>query len=361
MNFPGLVRALSLFLVLILGAFPGRTAGPAVETVPLRESPAIHLEEKSHQTLDALQIKDDASIVLTHCTDITISCCDLHSIELIECSSVTIRNCWIHDSARCGVQTYHCHDVVVEGCRLERVASGVYAMDSKDIQVAGNFERNVQGPFPRGQMTQFDNVTGGHCAVRGNYAINDVGQSTPEDVINMYQSRGDAGAPILIEDNYLVGDPTQGSAGKSKSGSGIMLGDCGGAHLLCRRNVVLAAGQVGICVAGGIFISVEDNLILGGRSDVSNNGLYAWNQSKAPSHHVTIARNRVSWIDHNGEETSWWNGGGIADQKLADNHFADESLAAAIPPPPSTAPFPPHPYVTTDSAGHSVIRLPWQP
>ncbi|MEI9894035.1 MAG: right-handed parallel beta-helix repeat-containing protein [Chthoniobacter sp.] len=348
-------------MMVTAGAIPGPAAEPVVETVVLRPSPAIHAEEKNHETFDALQIQEDASIVLSHCTDITISCCDLRSIELVECSRVTIRNCWIHDSPHCGVQTYHAHDLVVEGCRLEQVATGVYAMDSKDIQVTGNFGRNVQGPFPRGQLAQFDNVTGAHCAIRGNYAIHDAGQSTPEDVINLYQSKGEAGAPILVEDNYLVGDPVKGSAGKSKTGSGIMLGDVGGAHLLCRHNVILSAGQVGIGVAGGTFITVEDNLILGTRSDVSNNGLYAWNQSKAPSHHIVIARNHISWIDRNGEETSWWDGGGIDDLKLADNHFADESLSAAIPAPPSKPPFPPHPYVTTDAAGHSVIRLPWKP
>ncbi|MDR3403508.1 MAG: right-handed parallel beta-helix repeat-containing protein [Chthoniobacter sp.] len=361
MNSSLFLRALMLPALVITTFATGRAAEPVVAAVALRDSPAIHLEGKDHQTFDALHIQEDASVTLSHCSDITISCCNVHSVELVECARVTIRNCWIHDSARCGVQTYHCRDLVVEGCRLEHVATGVYAIDSQDIQVTGNFGRNVQGPFPRGQLAQFDNVSGAHCAIRGNYAINDASQSNPEDVINIYQSKGEAGAPILIEDNYLVGDPVKGSAGKSKTGSGIMLGDVGGTHLLCRRNVVLSAGQVGIGVAGGTFINVEDNLILGGRSDVSNNGLYAWNQSKAPSHHVVIARNRVSWFDRNGEETSWWNGGGIADQTLTDNQFADESLASAIPAPPSEAPFPPHPYVTTDTAGHGVIRLPWKP
>ena len=32
-------------------------------------------------------------------------------------------------------------------------------------------------------------------------------------------------SPILIEDNYLTGDPSEGSTGVSKSGSGTMLSE----------------------------------------------------------------------------------------------------------------------------------------
>jgi hypothetical protein len=346
---------------MIFGVAAAIPAEPVVQPVPLQASLAVRIEGKNHEAFDALRIKEDASIVLSHCTDITISCCDLHSIDLAECTHVIIRNCWIHDSPHCGVQTFHCQDVIVEGCRIEHVATGVYAVDSKDIQAAGNFVRNVQGPFPRGQMVQFDNVTGGKCAIRGNYAINEFGKSNPEDVINLYQSKGETGAPIVIEDNYLMGDPAKGSAGKSKTGSGIMLGDLGGAHLLCRRNIILSAGQVGLGVAGGTFIEVEDNLILGTRSEVSNNGLYAWNQSKVPSDHVVIARNRVNWVDQHGEQNPWWKGGGIGGLQVADNQFSDEKLAEVIPAPPSEAPFPPHPYVTNGSGDRAVIRLPWKP
>jgi len=356
------VPCAQLLIVLMTGlTMVGKAATPPVETVALRESPVIHVDGKNHQVFDGLRIKENDSIVLTQCSDVIISCCDLHSIKLVQCTRVTIRNCWIHDSPNCGVDTYQGRDLRIEGCRLERVASGVYALESRDVEVEGNFARNVQGPYPRGQMTQFNNVMGSKCAVRGNYAINDFGKSHPEDVINIFQSRGEAGGPIVIEDNYLVGDLAKGSQGKSKTGSGIMLGDLGGAYELCRRNVILSAGQAGMGVAGGTYIRVEDNLILGGRSDVSNTGLYAWNQSKKPSHDVTVAHNRVHWTDLHGEETSWWAGGGVGHLQLIENHFADESLATAIPPPPSQAPMPPHPYLATGAGGRSVIRLPWKP
>jgi hypothetical protein len=352
--------AITVSAVAVIPVASAATPSPDISPVTLRDSPAIQLEAKSQVILDALRIRQDPSIVLSHCRDITISCCELHSIKLIECTGVTIRNCWIHDSSRCGVETYHCRDLKVEGCRIENVATGLYAIDSSDIHFIGNFVRNVVGPFPRGQMVQFDNVTGRNCAIRGNYAVNEMGKSHPEDVINLYESRGEPGAPIVIEDNYVTGDPTRGSEGKSKTGSGIMLGDQGGAWLLCRHNIVLSAGQVGMGVAGGTDIRVEENLILGTRSNVSNVGLYAWNQSHAPSGKVTIIGNRVHWMDAQGESHGWWEGGNVDELELRENYFADDRLATSIPSPPSHAPFPPCPSVTTDKNGQHVVRIPWK-
>ena len=183
-------------------------------------------------------------------------------------------------------------------------------------------------------MVQFDNVTGAENFIRGNHAINEHGKSHPEDVINIYQSSGGKTSPILIEDNYLAGDPVRGSEGMSESGSGIMLGDSGGGHVLCRRNVILSAGQVGIGVAGGSFIRVEDNVIHGRKSNVSNVGLYVWNQSGQPSHHVSILRNRVLWVNRSGEDNPWWNGGKVENVEESGNRFGDATLSAEQPAPP---------------------------
>lgn len=349
--------------LLLLLALPLTSIGaikPEIAKITLTASEAIKWDDQKGKTLDALKIDADASIILWHCSDITITTCQLHSIELADCQRITIRNCWIHDSKRIAIAASASQQITVQGCRLENVCSGLYVENSQGIQVIGNFTRNVKGPFPRGQMVQFDNVRGPGNVIRGNYAINDAGKSCPEDVINIYMSHGEAKSPILVEDNYLLGDATKGSEGKSKTGSGIMLADCGGAHQVCRRNVIVDAGQVGLGVAGGTDIRVEDNLVLGGKSQVSNSGLYVWNQSKAPSSHIRVARNRVQWINNEGENTSWWDGGGSGPVELIDNHFADATLAKAIPPPPppSQAPMPPQPWVTL-VGGKPLIRLPW--
>ena len=341
---------------------PVRATRPVpIEPVNLTPSAAIQWEGRNHATLDAQRIAGSLSIRLENCSDIVISACELASVELAGCKNVTIRNSWIHDAPRIGVQISNSSKVLIQGCRFENVVSGVWAVDSQSIQVIGNFARNVQGPLPRGQLAQFDNVKGPGNAIRANYAINDLGKSHPEDVINLFKSAGEKDSPILIEDNYLTGDPVQGSQGKSQNGSGIMMADMGGAYQICRHNVILSAGQVGIGVAGGTNIRVEENLVYGQKSDVSNNGLYAWNQSGKPSDHVTIARNRVSWVNKDGEETSWWDGKNVQNLELIGNHFADATLPIAIPAPPSIAPMPPQPVLSENAKGEPVARLPWKP
>lgn len=333
-----------------------------VVSAPLVKSPAIRWEDKDHQAIESKLIADEQSIRLEHCSDIRISMCDLRSIELIGCTNITVANCWIHDSAHVGVTAGGCGSVTVQACRIERVASGVYAVDSKQVHVIGNFVRNVIGPMPRGQLAQFDTVTGADNVIRGNYCINERGKNHSEDDINLFKCRGTPESPIIIEDNYLTGDPAHGSEGMSKSGSGIMLGDYGGSHLLCRRNVVISAGQCGIGVAGGSHIRVEDNLIFGAKSDVSNVGLYAWNQSHLPSDHVTLTHNRVYWVMPSGEENSWWNGGGISELNQRDNQFADKSLAEHLPAAPSAAPMPPGLLEASKQPGAgAVVQVPWTP
>ncbi len=352
-----------LTAILTLAAFTWGCADDPVpfESVKLTTAPAINWELRNNETVDAQKIGGPLSIKLESCKGIVITACDLNSIELIDCEDITIRNCWIHDSERIAVQAGACRNLIVEGCRMENVVSGVYAVGGHGIRVLGNFARNMKGPFPRGQAAQFDAVTGTNNAISNNYVINERGKSMPEDCINLYQSAGTAESPILVENNYLTGDPVAGSLDKSPNGSGIMMGDQGGAHILCRKNTILSAGQMGIGVAGGHFIRVEDNYILGLKSNVTSQGMYVWNQSKQPCDHITLARNRVHWVNKEGEEFSFWNGGGATDLTETDNHFSDATLLSeAQPQPPSQAPLPPKPWISVSTDGSKKARVGWQ-
>jgi len=330
-----------------------------VESVKLTESPVIEWKGKNNETIDAKIIGGPLSIRLEHCSGIVISCCDLGSISLSGCKDITIRNCWIHDSVRVGVAIGGSSKVHIEGCRMENVSSGVYALDSQSIQVVGNFVRNVQGPMPRGQLSQFDKVSGPDNVVRDNYAINERGKSRPEDMINVYQSTGTEKSPILVENNYLMGDPVNGSEGKSGSGTGIMLGDGGGEHILCRKNVIISPGQVGIGVAGGRFIRVESNIVYGKQSNVSNVGLFVWNCSKKPSDHVKVVGNRVNWVNKKGANNSSWDAHNVEAVEWTDNQIPDTTLPATLPAPPSKAPSPPKLWTSVNASGTTVARVPW--
>ena len=349
----------SLVFACLCGAVPG-FGQTAWETPKMNTGEEAAMERQDGKTIQYVRFGNDESISLEGCRDISIYCCDAHSIVLRNCESIRIMNCWIHGSKAPGVHVEKCKGVMIQGCRLDDVASGVYALDSEGIQVTGCYCENVKGPMPRGQFVQFDNVKGPGSLIQGNYCMNYSGHSTPEDVVSMFESEGTKESPILIERNYFLGDPQRGSAGKSATGSGIMLGDYGGAFIVCRNNVVLNAGQVGIGVAGGSSIRVEGNLVSGESSEVSNVGIYTWNQSKKPGADITVIRNRVFWKDQHGELNGFWNGHGFENLEVQENEFTDTGLANVIPPPPSAAPIPPKPFPHT-KAGVSVVEFPWGP
>ncbi|MEM9418861.1 MAG: right-handed parallel beta-helix repeat-containing protein [Planctomycetota bacterium] len=295
------------------------------------QQPAPHepivLHNQTGITFRSLKIEGDISITLENCKDITIISCDLRSIRASGVDNLRIYNSHLHDSENNAVSLDGCHDVVIQGNLIENVATGVYAHQSTAVQVVGNLCFDVQGPFPRGQLVQFDKVTGLDNLIMGNIAANRHGQSNPEDMVNLYQSVGTAESPIRVELNYLAGDPDVGSEDKSESGSGIMLGDGGGQHQVCFNNTLINPGQVGIGVAGGGDIQVLNNTIVGGRSNVANVGLYTWHQyAEANVGPVLVADNRVQWINAKGLSNPYWNGDGFTKVTRQNNTFGNTDL-----------------------------------
>jgi len=261
--------------------------------------------------------RSEAAITLRNCRDVTITGCrfrniDANAIRLFECKGIRIIDNRMTDlgdgKPKMAVYAFRCDGVLIESNRIERVESGAYLCECRGIRFIGNYVEDVRGPMPRGQMVQFDKVKGPGNEVSHNYALNHRTGARPEDMISMYKSHGTAESPILISHNYLMGDPKDGSAGKSGSGSGIMLGDGGGSHILCADNVLNAPGQVGIGVASGADITVRGNLVYGPKSDVSNVGIYVWNQYKEKGGDIRIVGNTVAWSNARGQHSSFWQG-----------------------------------------------------
>lgn len=352
----GLMSAILPFTTTGAQTYEGRKARTAVLTP---QGPLV-LRGRKDQVIQALKITAPegkppaAGLLIENGENLTIQCCEISPGEAVGIAvshsrGIRIVNNWIHDTGKkLSISLYKCSDVLVQGNRLERGASGVYALECTGIKVIGNYVEDVQGPFPRGQLAQFDKVTGEGNVIAHNYGVNFAGRSTPEDMINIYKSEGTEKSPILIEKNFLCGDPEKGSADKSRSGSGIMLGDGGGRHILCRENTLFAPGQVGIGVCGGSHITVERNLIYGDRSNVANVGLYVWNQSKAPGSDIGVRGNTVAWRNSRGDNSSFWKGerdGGFERVTIENNRWDAWAFFKASPlRPPSARPWPPQPF-----------------
>ena len=204
--------------------------------------------------------KLSAPIVWNGISGQTISGIDIenapgNSIELTNCKNITIQNSKIAHSKGIGIKLYNCTNITITNCFIDSVSSGVNACASTGIKFEHNQVRNVLGPMPRGQMIQFDAVTGGGNSISYNVGENIAGQSFPEDEISLYKSNGLPNDPIVIAGNRIRG------GGPSNSGGGIMTGDAGGSYVIVKDNILVNPGQYGIAISSGTNITVQNNKV----------------------------------------------------------------------------------------------------
>jgi hypothetical protein len=224
-------------------------------------------------------------------------------IHLQNCYNIIIRNCKLGPSKQTGVEVYKCRNITIDSCYMFNISTGLYAEQSSSIQFKYNSVKNVQGPYPKGAMVQYDNVSGTGNRVLYNRCENISGASNPEDAISMYKSNGTADDPILITGNWIRG------GGPSKNGGGIMTGDNGGSYIIANDNILVNPGNYGIGIAGGTNIQILNNKIYSSRTTVSNVGVYIWNQSNSGCSLNTISGNLVNWTSLLGEFNNSWNNG----------------------------------------------------
>jgi hypothetical protein len=245
-------------------------------------------------------------------------------VTIINCSNVVVRNCLITHCTNEAVHVESSSNVSITSNRFEYVSSGVWALSSTQIRVTYNQCLNVQGPFPRGQLAQFDKCYGSNNCINFNLGQNVLGQSNPEDEISIFQSNGTSNSPIQIIGNEIRG------GGPSGSGGGIMTGDGGGSYILVTNNILVDPGQYGIGIAGGDHVQVLSNKIYGKQQPFTNVGIYVWNQTELPCGSHVVTGNQVRWYNSSGVENPGWNNGncGTVDGWDANDWHAnlDESL-----------------------------------
>ena len=241
---------------------------------------------------------------------------------------VTVRDSYVHDTVGNGVATDGVDAVTVTGTTFARNSSGGYFLVSTHVRFERNAALDVQGPGPRGQLVQFDKVTGDGNVVRCNVMENHAGKSVPEDGINMFSSTGTAASPILVEGNRIKG------GGPSMSGGGILLGDGGGAYEISRANVLADPGQYGTAVAGGSHMVIDGNRVFARKQPFTNTGIYVWDQYASSCTDVTVKGNVVDWTNRDGAKNPWWNGGNCAATTETGNDWSaslDATIVDAVP------------------------------
>ncbi|MGZ3751605.1 MAG: right-handed parallel beta-helix repeat-containing protein [Mucilaginibacter sp.] len=275
--------------------------------------------------------KSVSPIAMTNAHNITISGDSINGgdqvcLSLKNCHDIHITRCYFGNSTRVGVFLYQCANIQIDDCYVTKLAGGVYAVDSYAISVTNCEGRNMMGPFPRGQFVQFNNVRGPRCRVNNNKFENILGQSNPEDAINIYKCNGTPDDPIQVYHNKIRG------GGPSNSGSGIMLGDTGGSYIVAKDNVLVNPGQVGMAIAGGDHISIINNTIYSKRQNFTNVGLYIWAQANAACSFDEIHGNHVNWTKKDGSKNHKWNGANCGDVKGWEDNELDARLDESILP-----------------------------
>lgn len=199
----------------------------------------------------------------------------------------------------------NCTNVTVMGNDFVDDTEPIYVVNSKNVTISWNRYQNITGPHTRngsnrGNFTQWVNSFGG--SIHNNKGI---GGDT-EDIVSIYKSGGaSATSPLVIENNAF-----QGSNWTSTSGSGLMLGDGGGSHIVARNNTLVNPGQVGIGVSGGTDIHVTGNTVYGEKRTGSNVGIYVANYSGAAAMGgIEVGSNTVSWKNASGVNNGGYDSG----------------------------------------------------
>jgi parallel beta-helix repeat protein len=220
----------------------------------------------------------------------------------MNCSDVTITGKQFVNIADVAIIVEQCNNVTITGNDFSNVVGGIFILDSTNVTVTWNRYENIgDGTFGSGHsnFVQFAKSFGGYIAHNKG-----IGGNT-EDIISIYQSGGSsASSPLIIEYNAF-----QGTNWLSESGSGSMMGDSCGAHMVIRFNTYLSPGMAGIGIACGTDIHITDNIIYGEMRPLSNVGIYIWNQYTGECSGNEIARNQVRWYRYDGVENPYWNAG----------------------------------------------------
>ena len=315
---------------------------PPVPTFPLVDPPAgfgglpssppLTLSNQTARTVSNLSITNTSGdcvvvhggsdVVLEH---LSIGPCSGHGIVIdSNVQRVTIRDVYVHDAGGNGVDGYQAHGVQILDSHFARVMSGAYLQSCDAVRFERNTALNVQGPIPRGQMIQFNQVRSADNVIRCNLLEDRPGESNPEDAINMFQSAGTTASPILIEGNRILG------GGPSMSGGGILIGDGGGHDITARSNILVDPGQYGMAVPGGDHMTLASNRIYGRQQSFTNVGLYVWDQYMSSCTAITVTDNQVHWTANTGGDNGYWNGGNCGTIALSGNDWSAALTPAII-------------------------------
>lgn len=248
-------------------------------------------------------------------------------------SNVTIKNVKIINGKGFGIHIYgNAKNITVDGVFISNIGFGLYAQDAQTVKVINSQMLNINGinTSSLGHAIQFNNVSGAGNQINNNRIESIDGVALhPHDVINVYASNGLPGDSIQVIGNWIRGGQRSLWPTANSGAAGIVVGDLGGSYQVCRKNILVSPGYVGIQAQGGNHIKVDHNLIYSSSNPASLVGMSWGNYSKLSSTDVTYAYNQVKWFNlRNLEDDFGQNGSGVT---LVNNTWGANITADILP------------------------------
>lgn len=258
---------------------------------PYKKSGPIEYTRKSNIIIEGLEFENSKE----------------RSIVLWNCSNVIIRNCKFKNKLKDpSIYAYMGTNIQIINCTFENVHQAFVAGECLDnIKFEYNDVKNLVGDLYGG--SKFSNAvsviksSGKGYSISYNAIENIPGESSTEDIINIYQSSGTAASPIMIKSNWIRG------GGPSQSGGGIMMGDNGGNYQVCEDNILVNPGMYGIGIVGGSHHRVRNNKIYSAKTPYSGLAVQAANYTNQPMTNIIWENNQVNYTNKLGKiELAWF-------------------------------------------------------
>lgn len=175
------------------------TDGQIVENLVVRSTagPAIRVTGARGVVLRNLTVfhEGDAGIAILHAPGARIETVDVFNTGAPQRGPAKTAD-------EINIQCEGSPDLIVRNARLQLGSSGIYLLECDRSTLTGIEGRDFRGPFPRGQLVQWDKARGGTLSDFS--AFNSIARSWPEDIVNIYQSSGITVSRGVVDGNNSV-------------------------------------------------------------------------------------------------------------------------------------------------------------
>lgn len=225
----------------------------------------------------------------------------VYQVYLTNCRNIHLTKLYLTNTQGMSIRLINCKNITIDSCFMSNMAVGIYAENCQTIKANANQGLNLCNNGKTGyyaHFIQFNNVTGGGSQMNYNRIENIAGQAVnPHDILNVFKSSGLKGDSIQVIGNWIRGGQMELNSKGDNGAAGIVVGDLGGNYQVCRNNILVNPGYVGIQAQGGNHIKVDHNLIYSEQSPASLIGMAWGNYSGQPASDIIYAYNKVKWYN----------------------------------------------------------------